>query len=156
VLGVGPHQDGTFITILKQDDNVSGLQVYKGPGDEMNIDPTQWVTIPPVKNALVVNVGAMLEVWSNLKYKAALHRVIANNNLPRYSVPFFFTHHLMTLLYAPSSRMEKPLNIEIYSLGIIADFCTLDSIKKFQLKNKQDYLTTAFKDCSLKKRHFYA
>jgi len=108
VLGVGPHQDGTFITILKQDDNVSGLQVYKGPGDEMNIDPTQWVTIPPVKNALVVNVGAMLEVWSNLKYKAALHRVIANNNLPRYSVPFFYTPSYDTVVCPILQNGETP------------------------------------------------
>jgi len=37
----------------------------------------------------VVNAGMLLEVWSNKRYKAALHRVLANNKHPRYSFAFF-------------------------------------------------------------------
>jgi len=92
VLGVGPHKDGSFLTILKQDDNVSSLQVYKKAAENEFecTDENFWVTIPPVGNALVVNVGAMLEVWSNMKYKAALHRVLTNS-LERFSIPFFYS-----------------------------------------------------------------
>jgi isopenicillin N synthase-like dioxygenase len=96
--------DGGTLTLLKQDDEVSGLQVYKGTADEFQSDDEEgWVTVEPVKGitrkmvspelmeggAFVVNVGMMLEVWSNMRYKAALHRVVANNTKPRYSAPYF-------------------------------------------------------------------
>jgi isopenicillin N synthase-like dioxygenase len=32
----------------------------------------------------------MVQVWSNDKYKSVEHRVVVNENKPRFSVPFFF------------------------------------------------------------------
>lgn len=61
VLGVNPHQgsliqwfiddtDGGALTLLKQDDNVSGLQVYKGIAEEFDAnDEENWITVEPVK-----------------------------------------------------------------------------------------------------------
>eukprot|EP01126_Amoeba_proteus_P054077 TRINITY_DN6623_c0_g2_i10.p1 TRINITY_DN6623_c0_g2~~TRINITY_DN6623_c0_g2_i10.p1 ORF type:complete len:382 (+),score=93.17 TRINITY_DN6623_c0_g2_i10:2-1147(+) len=106
VLGVNPHQDGGCLTILKIDDEVSGLQVYKGITSEFQVESSDWVTVDPVPGALVVNVGMMLEVWSNMKYKAALHRVVANNVKPRYSAPFFhfpsYSSTIQPILDAPN------------------------------------------------------
>ena len=40
-------------------------------------------------DALVVNIGDIVQVWSNDRYRAALHRVTTNTERDRYSVPFF-------------------------------------------------------------------
>ena len=44
----------------------------------------------PVAGALTINVGDMLQVYSNDRYVAPLHRVLANREKHRYSAPFFF------------------------------------------------------------------
>lgn len=50
-LGASVHTDGSFITILLQD-HVGGLQVLL---------ENQWVNVPPIHGALVVNVGDLLQ-----------------------------------------------------------------------------------------------
>lgn len=51
-LGMPPHSDYGFLTLLLQDD-VEGLQVqHKG----------EWLTIEPIPNSFIVNVGDHLEV----------------------------------------------------------------------------------------------
>jgi len=109
VLGVNPHQDGGTLTIIRQDIDVSGLQVYRGTAGEFNTGSDEgWVTVEPVAGALVVNVGMMLEVWSNMQYKAALHRVLANNSRVRYSAPYFkFPSYKTTV--KPILTPESPL-----------------------------------------------
>ena len=53
-------------------------------------DP-EWVDVTPVPGALTVNVGDMLQVLSNGKYKAPEHRVLASPpGKVRYSAPFFY------------------------------------------------------------------
>ncbi len=77
--GVNHHTDSGVLTILLQDEQ-PGLEVLKDGA---------WHLVPPVPGALVVNVGDIVQVWSNDRYKAALHRVRANSENERYSVPFF-------------------------------------------------------------------
>ena len=40
--------------------------------------------------AFVINTGDMMQVWSNDRYQAALHRVLASDDVERYSIPFFY------------------------------------------------------------------
>lgn len=51
-LGMPPHSDYGFLTLLLQDE-VEGLQIQK---------QDQWVTVEPIPNSFVVNVGDHLEV----------------------------------------------------------------------------------------------
>ncbi|XP_078148220.1 2-oxoglutarate (2OG) and Fe(II)-dependent oxygenase superfamily protein [Carex rostrata] len=75
-LGMPPHSDYGFLTLLLQDE-VEGLQVqYKD----------EWVTIEPVPGAFVVNVGDHLEIFSNGIYKSILHRVLVNSLQNRISI----------------------------------------------------------------------
>ena len=46
--------------------------------------------IPPKKDTFVINIGDMLQIWTNDRYKAALHRVECNKEYERYSAPFFY------------------------------------------------------------------
>jgi len=112
-LGINPHRDACCLTILKQDDNVSGLQVYFNPGNEakgdgMDHNDPNWITVPPVKDAFTINLGEALQVWSNDKYFAAMHRVLANNALARYSIPFFYMPGYDTDIVPIVHGDEKP------------------------------------------------
>jgi isopenicillin N synthase-like dioxygenase len=89
-LGVHHHTDAGALTLLLQDDQ-PGLQVHRDGG---------WYLVEPRADALVVNIGDIVQVWSNDRYRAALHRVLANRDSERYSAPFFFNPASETT-YAP-------------------------------------------------------
>ncbi len=74
------HTDAGALTILLQDE-VGGLQIL---ADDV------WLDVPPIEGALVINVADMMQIWSNGRYRAALHRVRPVTGTPRYSIPFFF------------------------------------------------------------------
>ena len=78
-LGVHHHSDAGVLTLLWQS-GVPGLQVYRDG---------YWHGIEPIIDAFVVNIGDMVQVWSNDRYRAPLHRVLAMESVDRYSFPFF-------------------------------------------------------------------
>jgi isopenicillin N synthase-like dioxygenase len=88
--GVNQHSDAGALTLLLQD-RQPGLEVFR---------EGEWYLVEPRDDALVINVGDMIQVWSNDRYKAALHRVITNAGNDRYSVPYFFNPSYETN-YAP-------------------------------------------------------
>ncbi|CDP22154.1 unnamed protein product, partial [Coffea canephora] len=49
----------------------------------------EWIEIPPIPGALVINVGDSLQILSNGRYKSAEHRVRTTSKQSRVSVPFF-------------------------------------------------------------------
>ncbi|XP_042503178.1 1-aminocyclopropane-1-carboxylate oxidase homolog 1-like [Macadamia integrifolia] len=93
-LGATKHADSGFITILLQD-HIGGLQV---------LDQNQWVDVPPTPGALVVNIGDLLQLISNDKFKSAEHRVLAHKVGPRLSLACFFTTS-----YLPSTKIYGPI-----------------------------------------------
>jgi len=74
------HTDAGVLTVLI-DDGVPGLQVLRHGC---------WHNVQTLPGALVVNIGDMLQVWSNGRYKAPVHRVLAMTKQERYSAPFFY------------------------------------------------------------------
>ncbi|CAN0922500.1 1-aminocyclopropane-1-carboxylate oxidase homolog 1 [Linum grandiflorum] len=79
-MGACNHADNDFITVLLQD-HYGGLQV---------LHKDQWVDIPPMPGALVVNIGDLLQLISNDKFVSSEHRVISQNVGPRVSIASFF------------------------------------------------------------------
>ena len=100
--GIAPHVDTTFFTLLRQES--SGLTVYSAALDE-------WIIVPVVADAFVVNSGELLRHWSNDRFLSARH--FANNPSPasRYSIPFFFNANADYVMQPlPScSGLDNPL-----------------------------------------------
>lgn len=65
----GAHTDFGSLTLLFQDDR-GGLQVEK-PGAQ-----GQFIDVPPVQGAIVVNSGDLLARWSNDLIRSTMHRVV--------------------------------------------------------------------------------
>jgi isopenicillin N synthase-like dioxygenase len=78
--GIGAHTDYEVFTLLLP--TAPGLEVMNGAGE--------WIDAPPVPGALVINIGDMLEVWSNGTFPATSHRVRRVSE-ERYSFPLFFS-----------------------------------------------------------------
>ncbi|OEL37434.1 Gibberellin 2-beta-dioxygenase 8 [Dichanthelium oligosanthes] len=86
--GLCPHTDSDFLTILHQD-GVGGLQLLKAGS---------WVAVEPNPGALIVNVGDLLQAWSNDRYRSVEHRVMASASRERFSVAFFLCPAYDTLI----------------------------------------------------------
>ncbi len=79
-LGIHPHTDAGALTLLVQDE-VAGLQVRK---------KDTWHTVVPADDAFIVNIGDMMQVWSNDRFVAPEHRVLASADRARLSAPYFY------------------------------------------------------------------
>ncbi|WP_250633443.1 isopenicillin N synthase family dioxygenase [Pinirhizobacter soli] len=80
----GAHEDINLITLLVGA-SAEGLEVLTREGE--------WLPITTEGDAIVVNIGDMLQRLTNHVYPSTTHRVVnppnANARKPRYSVPFF-------------------------------------------------------------------
>ncbi|KAH9607310.1 hypothetical protein KSS87_014232 [Heliosperma pusillum] len=80
-MGLAAHTDSTLFTILYQN-NTSGLQVYRAE--------TGWVTVQPLENGLVINIGDLMQILSNGLYPSVYHRAMVNKNRHRYSIAYLY------------------------------------------------------------------
>lgn len=90
--GIHPHKDTNVITLLHPDP-VGGLEVRQRDGSW--ISATSSDTAP---DAILMNIGEMLELWSGGEYVATPHRVINSSGQQRYSFPWFLVpNHAVTV-----------------------------------------------------------
>lgn len=85
--GVGAHRDAGVLTLLCAEPGSRGLQVRRAGGD--------WIDVPPLEGALIVNIGELLEVATGGYLKATEHRVDLRGAVAeRISVAYFFNPRL--------------------------------------------------------------
>jgi len=97
-MGTTRHSDPSFLTVLLQD-GAGGLQV---------LHAGRWADVPPRPGALVVNVGDLLQLISNDRFKSVEHRVVAMSPAAaRVSVACFFR----TTGAAASTRAYGPIAV---------------------------------------------
>lgn len=90
--GIGAHTDYECFTLLRA----------TGPGLEIMNENGVWIDTPPRDDAFVVNIGDMLELWTNGEFVATSHRVRKVHE-ERYSFPLFFAVDYHTRI-APMAR----------------------------------------------------
>ncbi|KAI5075450.1 hypothetical protein GOP47_0009526 [Adiantum capillus-veneris] len=81
-LGLAAHSDPGGLTILLQDEHVSGLQVRRHG---------KWVPVKPTPGGLIVNLGDQIQIMSNGIYKSVEHRAVVNRDQDRVSIAAFFS-----------------------------------------------------------------
>jgi isopenicillin N synthase-like dioxygenase len=123
--GVGPHTDFGVLTVLCQD-SVGGLQVENLNGD--------WIEAPPIPGTLVVNVGDLLERWTDGAFRSTPHRVINSSPLERLSLVLAFDPDPETMIdaneiYGPNHQAKK----SAISCG---DYLVWRFAKAFSYRNK--------------------
>ena len=77
--GVAPHSDFGCITLLLQE--TPGLEVLDKSG--------QWIAAPPIDGTLVINIGDLLERWTDGRLPSTRHRVRNSSGAERYSIAMF-------------------------------------------------------------------
>lgn len=101
-LGCGAHTDWGGLTLLAQD-SAGGLQVHDRTGE--------WIDVPPMEGSLVVNLGDMMQRWTNDHYRSTLHRVHQGEvRRERHSLAYFFDidYHAQVSALAGCWSAEDP------------------------------------------------
>uniref|UniRef100_A0A0D9X7J5 Fe2OG dioxygenase domain-containing protein n=1 Tax=Leersia perrieri TaxID=77586 RepID=A0A0D9X7J5_9ORYZ len=99
-MGTSKHSDPSFITVLLQDKSIGGLQALIGG---------RWVEVPPLAGggdgggAMVVNIGDLMQLVSNDRFRSVEHRVVASGGGgARVSVACFFRpEYASARVYSP-------------------------------------------------------
>eukprot|EP01126_Amoeba_proteus_P046713 TRINITY_DN5290_c0_g1_i3.p1 TRINITY_DN5290_c0_g1~~TRINITY_DN5290_c0_g1_i3.p1 ORF type:complete len:225 (+),score=34.46 TRINITY_DN5290_c0_g1_i3:580-1254(+) len=102
-MGIGGHTDFECFTLLSQN-NTEGLEIWNGK---------DWVLVPALQDAFVVNIGDMMAYWSNDKFHSTIHRARNHPTRDRYSIAFFsacnYDTVLRNLIPGEKSKFEEVL-----------------------------------------------
>ncbi|KAG8051712.1 hypothetical protein GUJ93_ZPchr0001g30490 [Zizania palustris] len=113
VVGNLEHTDPSVFTVLSQD-AVGGLQIRLEEGGTAG----EWVDVPPVPGALLVNLGNVLKMVSNDEYESVEHRVVVSSSEDaRVSIALFFN---------PAKRGDSDL------LGPLPELVTADKPARYR------------------------
>lgn len=123
--GIGAHTDYECFTILLP--TAPGLEVLNGAGE--------WIDVPIVDNAFVINIGDMLEIISNGQFVATSHRVrkVAEE---RYSFPFFCACDYDTVI-SPLPELIDPNTPSVYSPLSCGNHLYAQTIQTFSYLKKR-------------------
>ena len=93
------HTDPGAITLLLQDDH-GGLQAHSTEHG--------WREVEPQAGTIVVNIGDVMQVWTNDRCKSGIHRVLPiASGRGRYSTPFFYQPRFDAVI-KPWSNENEP------------------------------------------------
>ena len=123
----GAHEDINFITLLVGA-SAEGLEVLTREGE--------WLPITTEGDAIVVNIGDMLQRLTNHVYPSTSHRVVnpPNDNArkPRYSVPYFL-HPNPDVVLDPLPQTVTPDNPSRYDTSITSHEYLLQRLREIKL-----------------------
>lgn len=115
---MGAHSDYTSFTILLAD-SVPGLQIVGSNGG--------WIDVIPEPEALLMNVGDVLAMFTNDHWPSTLHRVVpmAGGAAPERRSVAYFHYPNLDVVVAPLAQFTssnrparyKPVTVETHLLG---------------------------------------
>ncbi|KQX99700.1 flavonol synthase [Rhodanobacter sp. Root480] len=122
----GAHEDINLITLLVGA-SAEGLEV---------LSHGQWLPITTEGDAIVVNIGDMLQRLTNHVFPSTSHRVVnppnENARKPRYSVPFFL-HPNPDVVLDPLAPCITPDNPRRYDTSITAHEYLMQRLREIKL-----------------------
>ncbi|KAK7247122.1 hypothetical protein RIF29_41999 [Crotalaria pallida] len=95
-LGVQPHSDTGFITLLQDDEKVGGLETMDDSGS--------YVAVPPLSGSFLCIIGDVGHAWSNGRFYNVKHRVICKETTTRFSFGAF-------MLASRDSNVDAPKDL---------------------------------------------
>jgi isopenicillin N synthase-like dioxygenase len=119
-LGMPPHSDFGSLTVLLQ--SCLGLQVLDHHDN--------WLSVPVVEDALIVQLGDQLEVMSNGQYKSVVHRVTVSSEKKRFSIASLHSWALEKKM-GPAEKLvdqEHPASYEEFSFKDFLDYISNNDI----------------------------
>ncbi|XP_022131978.1 gibberellin 3-beta-dioxygenase 1-like isoform X2 [Momordica charantia] len=113
VMGLAAHTDTSLFTILHQA-RIDGLQVFK--------DEVGWIPLSPMSGTLVVNIGDLLHILSNGRFRSILHRVVIQGKEHRLSMAYFYyppnelyiSPHCNPLSESPQTPLYRCVKVREY------------------------------------------
>ena len=79
--GAGKHTDnGIFTVLIQEQHEVPSLRVYTRD---------TWIDVPCLENTFIINLGDMMQLWTDRLFVSTPHEVIHNRPVTRLSLPFF-------------------------------------------------------------------
>ncbi|XP_062184041.1 2-oxoglutarate-dependent dioxygenase 11-like isoform X2 [Phragmites australis] len=131
VLGLSPHTDACGLTLLLHVNDVQGLQVRRDDG--------RWLAVDPLDGAFLVNVGDILEILSNGRYRSVEHRAVVHPDKERISAAMFHQPCRDTTV-GPLPELVKDGGVARYKSVSHADFMKRFFSKKLDgRRNHLDY-----------------
>ncbi|MGN2251798.1 isopenicillin N synthase family dioxygenase [Frateuria sp. GZRe12] len=122
----GAHEDINFITLLVGA-SAEGLEV---------LSEGEWLPITTEGDAIVVNIGDMLQRLTNHVYPSTSHRVVnpqnENARKPRYSVPFFL-HPNPDVVLDPLPGCVTPDNPSRYDTSLTSHEYLMQRLREIKL-----------------------
>ncbi|XVF79746.1 hypothetical protein PTKIN_Ptkin15bG0014400 [Pterospermum kingtungense] len=116
-LGMPPHSDYGTLTIL----------LRSGPGLQILDNKKNWLSVPLVEGALMVQLGDQIEVMSNGRYKSVVHQVTVREENRRLSI---------------ASIHSLPLNKKIGPAAELVDEQHPESYKEFSFRDFLDFISS--------------
>jgi isopenicillin N synthase-like dioxygenase len=117
-VALGHHTDLGLLTLLIQDD-VGGLQAMSGDHG--------WIDVEPRPGTIVVNLADCMQVWTNNRYQAAVHRVLPMTTSTRMSVPYFF-NPLRDAMIEPIPELATPASYRPFGFREYIDARSADNL----------------------------
>ncbi|XAR62840.1 Aminocyclopropanecarboxylate oxidase [Bertholletia excelsa] len=137
VIGLRAHTDAGGVILLFQDDKVGGLQILKD---------CQWIDVPPIPNAIVINTGDQIEVLSNGRYKSVWHRVLSTPDGNRRSIATFYNPSLDAKI-APAPQIAEIVEDKeagpAYPEFVFGDYMSVYAEQKFLPKEPRFHAVKA-------------
>ena len=90
-----------------QDDN-GGLEIESKNGE--------WVVAPPIPGTFVINLGDVMQIWTDGEFSSTPHRVINRSDHDRYSIPCFVNPRWDVPVIPLLGKMEVGQDAEIYGV----------------------------------------
>ncbi|KAF2830895.1 Clavaminate synthase-like protein [Ophiobolus disseminans] len=127
----GAHTDYGCVTLLHTDATPGALHVRLKDGT--------WLAADPVPGAFVVNIGDMIERWTNGLWKSTLHRVIHRGEAARVSVPFFYEPNFEAMVKPLAKCVQRSGGKEMHAGSTYGEHLQTKVFSNFYYSKRTDW-----------------